>query len=293
MKYGFFTTFAPDCTFPEACALAKEVGYQGIQPRIVQANSYDPTKPLNPWGNNKHGILEADFFKRPKEVLKPVYDNGLEVTSVASYANLEDLKRAKKLIKACGQAGIGNMRIAPLHPAKEPLLFNATEIIKNTQAAVKKVLRTSRAAGVRLCLELHPGGICASASAAVRFCEKFDPKDVGVLYDPGNLVGEGFEVPRMAISILGPYLAEIHMKNAKWVETGKGPDGEAQWTSKACRIEEGTYPMADLYDCLVAMDYRGWIVEEGHEPGISTRDRLVNVLRWCRTYEKRARDKRV
>ena len=42
MKYGFFTTFAPDCTFEEACALAKEVGYDGIQPRIVESNTFDP-----------------------------------------------------------------------------------------------------------------------------------------------------------------------------------------------------------------------------------------------------------
>ena len=292
MRYGFFTTFAPDYTFPEACALAKEAGYQGIQPRIVVSNTYDPSKPLNPWGNNKHGISEADFFARPKEVLKPVYDNGLEVTSVASYANLEDLKRARKLVRACGEAGIGNMRIAPLHPAKETLLFDADKIVADTQKQIRKMLPATRAAGVRLCLELHPGGICASASAAVRFAERFDPKDVGVLYDPGNLVGEGFEAPRMALSILGPYLAEIHMKNGKWVETGKGPDGEAAWAAKSCRIEEGSYPLTELFDCLVEMDYKGWIVEEGHEPGIATRDRLANVLRWCRIHEKRAQDKR-
>jgi len=289
MRYGFFTTFAPDCTFPEACELAKQVGYQGIQPRIVVSNSYDPNKPLNPWGNNKHGILEADFFADPKGVLKPVYDSGLEVTSVASYANLEDLKRAKKLITACGEAGIGNMRIAPLHPAKEPCVFDANEIIKQTHKQIKKVLPTSKAAGVRLCLELHPGGICASASAAMRFVEKFDPKDVGVLYDPGNLVGEGYEVPRMAISILGPYLAEIHMKNGKWMEIGKGPNGEALWSTKSSRIEEGTYPLADLFAILCQIDYKGWIVEEGHEEGISTRDRLTNVLKWCRIWEERAK----
>jgi len=292
MRYGFFTTFAPDCTFPEACALAREVGYQGIQPRIVVSNSFDPSKPLNPWGNNKHGILEEDFFADPKGVLKPVYANGLEVTSVASYANLEDLKRARKLIKACGEAGIANMRIAPLHPAKEPLIFDAEKVLSDTQKQLRKVFPTSRAAGVRLCLELHPGGICASASAAMRFIDRFDPKDVGVLYDPGNLVGEGFEVPRMALSILGPFLAEIHMKNGMWMKKGTGPDGEAAWGTKSCRIEEGTYPLADLFDCLVAIDYKGWIVEEGHEEGISTRDRLTNVLKWCRIYEKRARAKK-
>ena len=145
MRYGFFTTFAPDCTFPEACALAKSVGYQGIQPRIVVSNCYDPSKPLNPWGNNKHGILEQDFFADPKGVLKPVYDNGLEVTSVASYANLEDLKRAKKLIKACGEAGIGNMRIAPAPPRQGALrIRRQRDHHARRTRSIKKVLPTSK-----------------------------------------------------------------------------------------------------------------------------------------------------
>ncbi len=292
MRYGFFTTFAPDYSFADACALAKQAGYEGIQPRIVASNSYDASKPLNPWGNNKHGILEADFCKDPKAALAAVWDNGLEVTSVASYASLEDLGRAESLIKACGKAKIGNMRIAPLHPSAEPLLFDANKIIKDTQERIRKVLPVSKAAGVRLCLELHPGGICASASAAVRFAEAFAPTEVGVLYDPGNLVNEGYEVPRMALSILGPYLAEIHMKNGRWVQTGTGPDGEAAWAAQSCKIEEGSYPLAALYEVLVAMDYKGWIVEEGHEPGISTKDRLANVLKWCRLYEKRAKAKK-
>lgn len=291
MKYGFFTTFAPDCTFEEACALAKEVGYQGIQPRIVESNSFDPAKPLNPWGNNKHGIIEEDFFADPKGVLKPVWDNGLEVTSVASYASLSDLERAGKLITACGQADVANMRIAPLVPPAEPRVFDAEKVIAETQKRLKEILPTSRSAGVRLCFELHPGGICASASAAMRFLSGMDPADVGILYDPGNLVGEGYEKPRMAISIMGPYLAEIHMKNARWIEADTGPDGEKIWKSESCRIEDGTYAMAELFRILTEIDYDGWIVEEGHEEGLSTRERLENVLKWCKTWEKRAAQK--
>lgn len=292
MRYGFFTTFAPDLTFPEACALAKQVGYTGIQPRIVQSNKFDPSKPLNPWGNNKHGILEEDFFKNPKGVLKPVYDLGMQVTSVASYANLTDLDRAGKLIKACGAAGIGNMRIAPLHPDQEPCVFDANKIIKETQAQLDKILPTSRAAKVRLCFELHPGGICASASAAMRFIEKYDPKDLGVLYDPGNMVGEGYEVPRMSISILGPYLAEIHMKNGKWVQTGTSASGAAEWACKSSQLHEGSFPLPELFDMLCEIDYKGWIIEEGHEEGVSTRDRLANVIKWCRTWEELGRAKK-
>jgi sugar phosphate isomerase/epimerase len=198
------------------------------------------------------------------------------------------MERAENLINACGQAGIGNMRIAPLHPADEPRIFDAGKLILDTQKRLKDIMPVARAAGVRLCFELHPGGICASASAAMRFAEAFDPKDVGILYDPGNLVGEGFEQPRMAISIMGPYLAEIHMKNARWVIDGDGPDGEKVWKSESCRLEEGAFPLAELFEILVEIDYKGWIVEEGHEPGISTKDRLDNVMKWCRIYEARA-----
>jgi len=288
MRYGFFTTFAPDCTFEEACELAKEVGYQGIQPRIVEENTFDPDKPLNPWSNNKHAILEKDFFEDPKAALKPVWDNGLEVTSVASYASLSDLERATKLVEACGKAGIANMRIAPLVPDKEPKTFDAGKVILDTQQRLNELLPTSRAAGVRLCFELHPGGICASASAAMRFLEKFDPTAVGILYDTGNLVGEGFEKPRMALSIMGPFLAEIHLKNARWVEDGKGPNGERLWKQESCRIEEGIYPLCELFELLIETDYSGWIIEEGHEEGLTTRERLTNVLKWCRIFEKRA-----
>ena len=125
----------------------------------------------------------------------------------------------------------------------------------------------------------------------MRFADAFDPAEVGILYDPGNLVGEGYEKPRMAISIMGPYLAEIHMKNSRWIEAGTGPDGEKTWKTQSCRIEDGTYPIAELISILVEIGYDGWVVEEGHEEGLSTKERLENVLKWCRIFEKRAQEK--
>src|SRR5438477_877696 len=108
MKIGAFTTFLPEYTFPEACKALKAIGYAGVQPRIVPAASavYDPTKPFNPWSNNKGGISEIDFFADPKGALKPATDAGLEITSVASYTSTDDMDRALKMVKACSKAGI-------------------------------------------------------------------------------------------------------------------------------------------------------------------------------------------
>src|SRR5450432_927796 len=121
MKIGAFTTFLPEYTFPEACKLIKALGYDGVQPRIVPAASasFDPSKPYNPWGNNKGGISETDFFTDPKGELKPATDLGLAISSVASYTSTADMDRAVNMAKACGKAGIRNVRIAALPMPQE------------------------------------------------------------------------------------------------------------------------------------------------------------------------------
>ncbi len=63
-------------------------------------------------------------------------------------------------------------------------------------------------------LETHHVTIAPSASSAYRLVSSFDPDHIGVLFDPGNMVNEGYENHRMGLELLGPYLAHVHAK--KW-----------------------------------------------------------------------------
>ncbi|MBI3830498.1 MAG: sugar phosphate isomerase/epimerase [Planctomycetes bacterium] len=216
MKLGVFTTFTPEYTFAEACKLAKALGYDGVQPRIVPAASavYDPSKPFNPWGNNKGGISEDDFFKDPKGALKPAADAGVAISSVASYTSTADMDRALKMIKACSTAGIKNVRVAAL-PLPKEAKFDMPAFLDKSRGTFKELVAEAKKAGVRPCLELHGGTPYPGPSGTIAFLKGIAPEDAGVLFDPANMLSDGWEVPSLALNILGPYLAEVHVKNGR------------------------------------------------------------------------------
>lgn len=277
MRLGAFTTFAPEYTFSEACKMIKAIGYEGVQPRIVPegsaAGAFDPAKPLNPWGNNKGGVAEPDFFADPVGALKPATDIGLEITSVASYTGTADMERAVKMVQACGKAGIKNVRVSSLPMPKEET-FDFPAFIAKSQGTYRELIAEAKKVGVRPCIELHMGTAYPGASGIYLFLKDFSPEDVGVLYDPGNMITEGWENVRLALNILGPYLAEVHVKNQKWIPAGEEDRGAAKWKTVSSDLEDGCVNWAEVVDKLKAHGYDGWLIEEGHTENRDSYTRL-------------------
>jgi sugar phosphate isomerase/epimerase len=275
MKLGVFTTFLPEYTFPEACKLVKALGYDGVQPRIVPDSSaiFDPSKPFNPWGNNKGAISHTAFFADPKGALKPAADAGLAISSVASYTNTADMDTALNMVKACGKAGIKNVRVASL-PMPKDVKFDAAAFLDKSRGTYKELVAEAKKVGVRPCLELHMGTLYPSPSGVVAFLKGFSPDEVGVLYDPANMIADGWEVPAVALNVLGAYLAEVHVKNSKWVPDGDDPRGVKKYKTIAADLEDGLVNWADIIDRLKTHGYAGWLIEEGHTHDRGTFDRL-------------------
>lgn len=278
MKIGAFTTFLPEYTFAEACQCLKSIGYEGVQPRIVPPASvgFDPSKPYNPWGNNKGGISETDFFADPKASLKPATDLGLTITSVASYTSTADMDRAIKMAKACGKVGIRNVRIGAL-PMPQEAKFDCNAFIERSRGTYKELVSEAKKAGVRPCLELHMGTIIPSPSGAVAFLRGLSPDEVGVLYDPANMISDGWEVPKVALNVLGAYLAEVHVKNSKWVPDGEDPRGVKKWKTVNSTLSDGCVNWVEVIDALKVHGYTGWLVEEGHTEHETTYSRLKDA----------------
>ena len=275
MRLGAFTTFTPEYTFEEACKLIKTIGYAGVQPRIVPdaSASFDSSKPFNPWSNNKGGIPESEFFANPKKALQAAADAGLEITSVASYTSTADMDRASRMVKACSKAGIRNVRIAALPMPKEPR-FDYPKFIDASRGTYKELAAEAKKHAVRPCLELHGGTAYPGPSGTIAFLKGFDPETVGVLYDPANMLSDGWEVTGLSLNILGPYLAEVHVKNSKWVPGGDDPRGVKTWKAEPADLEDGCVNWGEVIDQLKQHGYTGWLVEEGHTHGRDTHARL-------------------
>jgi sugar phosphate isomerase/epimerase len=80
-----------------------------------------------------------------------------------------------------------------------------------------------------------------------------------VLYDPGNLVHEGFEQYRMGLELLGPYLAHVHVKNAGWLPAtnSTGPMDPASWRCAWQPVANGIVPWKLVLADLKAVGYQG------------------------------------
>src|SRR5262249_2245717 len=88
------------------------------------------------------------------------------------------------------------------------------------------------------------------------------PRTVGVIHDAGNMVYEGYEQYRMGLELLGPYLAHVHFKNARWEIAGPRPDGSTAWRVTWAPLAGGAVDVAALLAALREVGYDEWIAFE-------------------------------
>jgi len=129
---------------------------------------------------------------------------------------------------------------------------------------------------------LHHRTIVASASAALRLVDGLDPAHVGVIHDIGNLVIEGFEDPRYAFELLGPYLAHVHVKNVAWHRTGTRPDGSARWIEEWAPLREGQADLGAYLAALTGHGYDGWVTVEDFSTVVPLEQRTQDNLNYLR-----------
>ena len=147
----------------------------------------------------------------------------------------------------------------------------------------KRVAELSGKHKVKALVELHHRSICPSASSARLFLDGFDPTEVGVIHDAGNMVFEGFENYRLGFETLGPLLAHVHIKNARWFPVRYLPDGGVEWKADWAPVSKGVADLRTLFEALEAIDYDKWIAFEDFSSDRRLDDRLQSNLEYVTT----------
>jgi sugar phosphate isomerase/epimerase len=148
-----------------------------------------------------------------------------------------------------------------------PALGEPTEGLATAAAIAKEH-------GVALLVETAPETIVPSTAQGRALVEGFPPDEVGVLYDPGNMVIEGHVDPRLAIAELGPYLRHVHVKNVAWHRE----DGRWQWRHAA--LDAGLLDWSAIVAALDDASYTGRLCLDhlGGEPSLETLQRELSLL---------------
>ena len=137
--------------------------------------------------------------------------------------------------------------------------------------AVSKALRAHAdgfpSHGVTLVIELSQETLLPSPELLVRVCETLDPRAVGAVYDPANMVVEGNLHPWLALEVLGDYLHHVHVKNEAFVSNDQG------WAEAVVQLDTGLVDWPEVFGQLDRRGYDGWISID-HLTSDATEDRL-------------------
>jgi sugar phosphate isomerase/epimerase len=269
MKLGVFTVMLPDFT-PEAAAQElKAAGYHGVEWRVSRVPEAKRREAPSFWGNNlctlEPTLAEAERARSLAEAA------GLEIPNLGSYIAVGDLEATEEVMNFARRAGSPQLRVAP-----GSLQGSYEESFARAQAFLSEVEALARRYGVKALVEIHHKTICPSASLAHRLVSHFDPEAIGVIYDPGNMVHEGFEDYRLGLELLGPYLAHVHIKNAAY----ERPEGGGVWKARWAPLEDGVVDFEGFLSALAGSGYDGWLVVEDFSAARASREALRHNIRF-------------
>ena len=253
MRLGVFSVSMPEYDPAQTVRLLAQAGFDAVEWRMTAPTPEERgpgySHDRRYWSNNR-STLDWD---RPAEALaeaKALCDEaGIAISAIGGYRQAEDYNGVVRCIAAAGAVGCKKLRVAMPKYGGEP---GYTALFEKTRAQLQRLAQPAAEHGVKLLLENHMDTIIPSVSAAQRLVDGFSPEVVGVIVDPGNMVYEGYERYRMGFELLGPHLAHVHVKNARWVR-----DDAGKWRAEFCPMDAGIADIPDFLAQLRAFGYDG------------------------------------
>lgn len=260
MKYSLFTLVLPQCSPAEAAKAIKEAGYDGVEWRCAeQPETLAPVPDC--WGSNRTTLDVRKWRSMAAEHRKITHDHGLEFSNLASYCRADQPEMVKTAIEIAQTLGCPRLRIcAPPYDGKQKY----PEIFRKAREHFARAAELCKQAGVQGLLELHMGNIAPSAALGYRLVEGLAPGNFGIMYDPGNMVFEGYENWKLGCELLGDYLAFCHAKNGRQRVAGVTVSGAVKWGFEACEMNTGFVDWVAVFKALKSVGYDGWISNEDY-----------------------------
>ncbi|MCI3920128.1 sugar phosphate isomerase/epimerase [Paenibacillus sp. TRM 82003] len=283
MKLSVFTVATPDLSPESLVVAAKEAGLQGIEWRYKSTPKEWRQHPTSFWGNNLCTIDPAETNEAELKALADVVArHGLSTAALTPYLAAGDVEGTELAMKHAAALGAKAIRVGV--PGYDRTA-NYNDLFAKAVTYLELVQELSKTYGVKGLVETHHVTITASAGLAHRLVGRFDPKHIGVLYDPGNLVHEGFENYRMGLELLGPHLAHVHVKNAGWFP-GESPT--EPWTCRWTAMDRGIVPWKQVLADLKAVGYDGWFGVEDFSGTHDSKTMLGAYANWFRALAEEA-----
>ncbi len=254
-----------------------ELGFDGVEWRFKEIPDAIKKESISFWGNNLCTISPSITDEEIHTLKTKSNAKDIEVISVTPYLKGDDLDDTEQVLKIANKFGAKYIRLGvPKYDRSE----NFHVLFDKCKRYLKDSEKLCKQYGIKGLVETHHNTIAASASAAYRLVEGLDPNYVGVLFDPGNMVHEGYENYRMGMELLGPYLAHVHIKNAIWTQDESLPNHK--WKVEWELVDKGIVDWVQVIKDLKSVNYEGYIGVEDFSAKQDTNTTLAYNLEWLK-----------
>ncbi|MGE7827349.1 sugar phosphate isomerase/epimerase family protein [Paenibacillus sp. NPDC093718] len=272
MKLSVFTVATPDLQPEELAKAAADAGIEGIEWRFKEIPEEAAGEKPSFWRHNRCSMdpngTQEDWLKFQQAADK----HGRRSLAVVPYLTCGDVEATEKVMQAAKLIGASFIRAGiPGYDRKR----NYNELYDQAVRYLHEVQDLAAAYGVKAVVETHHLTIAPSAGLTHRLVSHFNPQHIGVLYDPGNMVHEGYENYRMGLELLGPYLAHVHVKNGGYRKTPAEDGTSAAWSGEWVPLDQGAVPWKQVIQDLQSVGYEGYYGIEDFSGTFESREMLL------------------
>jgi sugar phosphate isomerase/epimerase len=247
-----YTIAIPHMTVQEAPAEVKAAGYEGIEWRVEPPYVDVSRQPVRVHRNDKCLVEPTpEAMTAARHECERV---GLRISGLGLPQEFNIPDAAKSAFELAEVAGVQRIRIQCGSIQGGQSAAAAYEsAVRLCDAYVKEAAHHE---GIKVVVHQHYGTIIASAGQVYRVLSQFDPRLIGCIYDPGNMYIEGYEDYRLGLSILGDYVAHVHLKNVRFARAVNARTWHKEWAP----LDDGVVDFRYLFQVLEEFGYDGWIV---------------------------------
>ena len=250
----------PELTLDEMLAMAKEFGYDGIEPRISS--------------NHQHGVEFDTNQHQRKEIKQKALDIGIAIGCVATSCRYADPKISQDMVNDTEKAvdlaaDIGSSRIR-VFGGKIGDGLDRTDAVELVAESLLSIANYANKRGVSICVETHDDWCNPIDVAAVM--EKTDHSAIAVNWDIMHPVRRGYATIEESFESLKPWIQHLHIH-----------DGSAQ--KSLLPIGEGDIDHKSAIERLSTIAFDGYLSGEWISWDDPYRNYLPRELQTLKRYQ--------
>lgn len=261
MKYSFMTFSCPELTFDEVLALAKQVGYDGIEPRLDAKHA--------------HGVEVAADADTRRAVRQKAADSGVAIACLATSCTYADPRdHQQKIDDTLGRIDLAADVGAPairVFGGKLGQGLDRLAAIDLVAESLGACADHARRRNVIICMETHDAWCDPQHVAAVM--KQVNHPNVGVNWDVMHPVRAAGATMDSAFTALEPWIRHLHVHDGVADGHGLAPIGTGGFDHKR------------VIELLLTIPFEGYLSGEWinwHDP---YERHLPRELRTLRRYE--------